>query len=348
MDYQNSYVCSCREALYILRLCSDCSKMDGSISHNVDSALTEPTMLKTVALAFLAIILTAGQTARALSSLEFLILPPDAVTSARGQTGIAWEERLEGLLLNPANLPAIGKDVSVSWGRQIAGINQFQVAATLSDYTGFPLAIGINSLHYGQLDGYDQFGNETGSFTAQEIMLYGSSAFSWHQLDMGATGRLIYSGIENYTLTALALDLGSRYSFGDSGWNLGLVLQNAGFILSEYSSTSKTELPMRLRAGLAKRLNHLPLRWFVDYTLLGETEGALHLGGDFYLPIGWTLRSGYLFEQGSDRLESLDEAMRGMTFGFGGKIVDSWLFDYSYTTLGVLGSVNHVTFTRRF
>jgi len=307
------------------------------------------TMFKTATLALLAIILTSGQTARALSSLEFLILSPDAVTTARGQTGIAREDRLEGLLLNPANLPAIGKEVSVSYAhRLITGINQFQVAATLSDYAGFPLAAGINSLLYGQLDGYDQFGNETGSFTAQEIMLYGSSAYRWHQLDLGATGRLIYSGIDNFTLTALTLDLGSRYSFGDSGWDLGLVLQNAGFILSEYSNTSSTELPSRLRAGLAKRLNHLPLRWFIDYTILGETEGALQLGADFYLPVGWTLRGGYLFEQGSDRLESLDEAMRGMTFGFGGKIGGNWLFDYSYTSLGVLGNVNHITFTRRF
>ena len=305
-------------------------------------------MLKTAALALLTIILACGQSALALSSLEFLILSPDAVTSARGQTGVAWEDRLEGLLLNPANLTSIGKEVSVSWAGRVAGINQFQVAATLSDYAGFPLAVGINSLHYGQLDGYDQFGNETGSFTAQDIMLYGSSAYSLYQLDLGVTGRLIYSGIENFTLTALALDIGSRYSFGDSGWDLGLVLQNAGLIMSEYSTTSETELPLRLRTGLAKRLNHLPLRWFVDYTLLGETEGALQLGADFYLPVGWTLRSGYLFEQGSDRLESLDEAMRGMTFGFGGKIVGNWLFDYSFTTLGVLGNVNHVTFTRRF
>ncbi|MBC8477922.1 hypothetical protein H8D51_00090, partial [bacterium] len=84
------------------------------------------------------------------------------------------------------------------------------------------------------------------------------------------------------------------------------------------------------------------------YTLLGGTEGELQFGCDFYLPIGWTLRGGYLFEQGSDRLESLDEALRGVTVGFGGELTGNWLIDYSFTTLGVLGSINRITFARRF
>lgn len=306
-------------------------------------------MFRFITLLLVAISCGYGQSAWGLTSLEFLILSPDAVTAARGETGIAWEQRLEGLLLNPATLPLIvDEQVTISWARRIAGINQFNVATTLSSRVGFPLAVGINSVNYGHLDGRDIWGNSTGEFPAQDIMLYATTATTWRRLQLGVTTRLIYSVIDNFSCSGLAVDLGIRHSLDKSGWDVGLVLQNAGIILSEYSSTSSTDLPLRLRAGLAKRLLHLPLRWFLDYTLLGETSEELQLGGEFYLPIGWTLRGGYLFSQGSDRLESLDEALRGVTFGFGGEISKRWLLDYSYTSLGVLGSVNRITLALRF
>ncbi len=301
--------------------------------------------MRTIRLALIAAGLVLGGTAAwGLASLESLNLPVDAATAARGGTGIAWEERLEGLALNPATLLLIErKQLSTSWVGYVADINQYNAMMTLSREVGFPLAIGLGGMHFGRFEGRDIWGNPTGDFTAQDIMLQATTAYQWNQLQAGLTTRLVYSAIEQASCTALTVDLGTRYSLGASGWAGGLVLQNAGFVLSEYSGTSDTRLPWRLRAGLAKRLKHLPLRWFLDYTLLGNNRDELQIGGEFYLPVGWTLRGGYLFEQGSDRLESLDEALRGVTFGLGGAITTHWRLDWGYTSLGVLGSVNHIT-----
>ena len=287
--------------------------------------------------------------AGAVSDFTFLNIATGPVSGALGESGISHGNGADQLLLNPAAVVEVPQSFTTfSYGSFPAGIHQFAVVGCAPRlFQQLPLLMGVNGINYGTLTETDIWGNVTGDFPAVDYQFFLGSGVEIAGIRVGGAVKWIHGTIAQYSSSALALDLGVRYHWYATNLDLGVVFANQGKVLKEYTSGSRQTLPGRLALGVSKRLRYLPLRWQLDF---GWLEGAEDLRGglEFSLPHSWFLRSGYVVSVGADRLDSLDETLRGLTLGFGGGFLPGWSFAYSYSSLGELGGINRLSVHRDF
>lgn len=127
------------------------------------------------------------------------------------------------------------------------------------------MLFGVQFVNYGKFNGYDEAGNETGSFSA------GDYAFHWgwgRRLDscfsIGAALNLIYSGYESYHSFGFAVDVAASYYNADKRLSLTLMAKNIGSQLKPYTPGNYEPVPFDLQFALSQRLSHLPVRYHIS------------------------------------------------------------------------------------
>ncbi len=282
------------------------------------------------------------------SAFPFLKINISARAVAMGGafTGLADDE--SSLYYNPAGIATIEER------RFIAGYHNY-----FSDIqTGFIGFINnkqekyfyggyISYLNYGSFIQADQFGTVTGEFSGSDILLAGSFALRHSYSYMtGATIKLIYESIHDYSASGIALDLGIKYH-GDRGkYSAGFAIQNIGIQLSALGN-EKYSLPLTLRLGGSIVPQGLPLLIATD--LIIPTDNSLNFALGFestemnplYLRAGWnSFGSNY-------RGVNSDDSWAGIALGFGFDYKEKQI-SYSFTPAAELGSSHRITITGGF
>ncbi|RKX27711.1 MAG: hypothetical protein DRP45_00385, partial [Candidatus Zixiibacteriota bacterium] len=168
------------------------------------------------------------------SGFSFLKINVGARAVAMGGafTGLADDE--SSLYYNPAGIAAL------EGRRFIAGYHNYFVDLQ-SGVVGFirslndrqTLAFHVSYLNYGEFTHTDRQGNINGTFGGSDILFATTFAMQYtHELLIGATGKLIYEKIQDYSATGLALDIGVKYSTNRGRYTGGLMIQNLGTQLS--------------------------------------------------------------------------------------------------------------------
>ena len=99
------------------------------------------------------------------------------------------------------------------------------------------------------------------TFQPQSLLLTaGASRMVYERLRAGASIRYISSNLESYKSSGLALDLGLFYEIPEKLFSAGFVIKNAGLQLTTYTDENSEELPLDVRFGISKKLEHLPFR----------------------------------------------------------------------------------------
>lgn len=219
---------------------------------------------------------------------------------------------------------------------------------------------GINYVNYGNIDGYDENGTATSSFTGSEIAL--SFGYSYNvpytDLYLGASGKLISSALESYNSFGGAIDLGGIYIDEDNDVNYALVIRNLGTQFTTYSGTNE-KLPMEIMAGISQEVENVPIRWHLTLENLqqwkiafsnpnraensldgGSTEekvsfvnNALRhviIGAELFPTKSFNVRLGYNFRRGEELRLTEQRNFSGISLGFGLKM-GRLKFDYSYS-----------------
>lgn len=231
--------------------------------------------------------------------------------------------------------------------------------------------VGFSFLNYGDIDGYDELGNQTGTFKASDAAFqvgYADSIpnTSWK---VGANLKYITSTIEAYSSSALATDIALFNVNKESGLNYGLFFRNIGFQIKPFES-EKENLPFEIAFGISQKLKHLPLRWHftfdnlqkwdisyknpnrsetsLDGTVKEENVGFLNnftrhiiLGAELFPEKAISIRLGYNFRKGQE-LNIVDQrSFSGLTLGFGIRY-NSFRFDFSHARYSVAANATMV------
>lgn len=219
---------------------------------------------------------------------------------------------------------------------------------------------GVNYINYGKIDGYDEFGAPTSSFSGSEIALSGGYAYNipYTDLYVGASAKLIQSTLERYQSFGGALDLGAIYKDDNLYINYALVVRNLGTQFKSYNGNQEP-LPLEIMAGISQQLENVPIRWHLTLenlqqwdvaftnpnraqnTIDGEPipekvsffNNALRhviLGAELFPQKGFNLRFSYNFRRGEELGLLEQRNFSGISFGFGLKM-GRLKFDYSYS-----------------
>jgi hypothetical protein len=197
------------------------------------------------------------------SSFEFLNVSSNARLSGLGGVNVSLADRdVNFFFSNPALVSdSLAGYASAGYQFYVADIGQAAFAyAHDFDKIG-TLSFGVQHISYGELTGYDASGLEIGSFKSSETALVISKSHQVNNFRVGANFKTVFSSIAGFRSSALLLDIGGTFIHPTKNLTVGLVFKNLGFVLSEYSETSDTNVPFDVQVGATFKPEHMPLRF---------------------------------------------------------------------------------------
>lgn len=217
-----------------------------------------------------------GQSGR--RSFDFLQTPVSARMAALGGVNVSLADRdVNFFFANPAlNGDTLEGTASASYQFNVGDIGHAGIAYAHEFKQAGMMTFGIQHMNLGTIQGYDAGGIQTGEFDASETALHVSRSHQVGNFRLGATLKGIFSNISGYRASAAALDLGGLFIHPRQQLTAGLVIRNAGLVLSDYSTPGNTRLPFDVQLGSSFKPQHMPLRFSVsafhltDKTLPGK------------------------------------------------------------------------------
>jgi hypothetical protein len=199
-------------------------------------------------------------------AFQFLEVTNSARVAALGGDAVAIRDNdLDLPYHNPAMLNAdMHHELVINYVNYFAGVNYGYASAATALKKG-TIAAGIHYLNYGKFQGADENGILTNTFKAAD---YSINILYSRPLDsvftIGLTMKSIFSDLESYNSSALAVDVGLMYHNPVSRFSAGLVIRNAGFQMNTYYPNGAHEpLPFEIALGVSQSLKYAPLTFFV-------------------------------------------------------------------------------------
>lgn len=288
------------------------------------------------------------------SGAAFLKLPVEARALGLGPGAPALSEGAWSMAANPAGLAAArSKEASFLYGPHLGGTSLGYAAYVHPTRLG-TLGAGLLAFRSGGLEGRDEQGSPTGSFSAEDrafILSLGRALGEPAEGGaprLGAALKVLQSRIASYAAHGYALDLGAQAPVPGTGLRAGLAVQNLGSGLALLSR--RDPLPLALSGGLTARLGGALSVTGGMRRLVNESRTEWGLGAEAELGSsvegGWglVLRAGCALPGGpraSGSAPALPAAGLGLRLG-------AVALDYAFAPMGELGSMQRVGVTVRF
>ncbi|WP_274475688.1 type IX secretion system protein PorQ [Mangrovimonas aestuarii] len=282
--------------------------------------------------------------------LNLVSSPRQAALGGKVVTNVDYD--ISQFLYNPATInQEMDNQVSLNYSSYLGGISYGTASYGYTwDRHVQTFAIGVNYINYGSFDGYDEQGNQTGSFSGNEtaITLGYARQLGYSDFYFGANLKFITSKLEQYNSFGMAADLGLIYRNEERRFNMALVLRNAGVQITTYAGQNEP-LPLEVDLGLSQRLENVPIRWHLTFENLqkwqiaesnparattdlegnqtqeeigffGQVIRHTIIGAELFPEGGFNLRFGYNFRRGEE-LRIVDQRnFSGFSAGFALKI----------------------------
>jgi hypothetical protein len=288
---------------------------------------------------------------------DFLKVDPSARASALAGAFETYTDDPNIIFYNPAGLSTIqGKRVSASFGKYLLDIN-FGTASFNMKYKDLGwFGLGVKYFNYGSFDYMDENGTATGgSFSANDLLFsLGYSNYLYDEVNYGVNVKYIYSSIADYKSSAIAFDFGLMYLIPSQQVSLAFAVNNIGTQLKSYIDT-REDLPLDVRVGFSKKLEHLPLRLSVSFSNLNVKRDkflqhfkSFAIGGEFTFSENISARIGYNNERRQDLKLGTSLGIAGFSAGIGIHFLDRYSFDYSLNSLGKVGSTHRFNLGYKF
>ncbi|HAA14613.1 MAG TPA: hypothetical protein DCE41_24170 [Cytophagales bacterium] len=207
----------------------------------------------------------------------FILLP----LLSKGQQGVlprgyAFAElsssaRLIGL--GSENVSAANHDVSLFWANPALlneqhhhnlslGYQGFYRSSLLQASYGYQqawgtLAAGVTAWNFGSIDGYDEAGVATGSFSTGAFVSSVSYARTQGDFRLGVNVKLANNQLVSTGSLALLTDIGGLYQHPTKDLRVGVVVSNLG---TTFGQQPNGGLPWNLRLGASFKPQYMPLR----------------------------------------------------------------------------------------
>jgi hypothetical protein len=284
------------------------------------------------------------------NTYDFLRLDMSARAAALGGTFVSNTDDPNVIFYNPAGLKTLtGSPISFSFFKYILDINLASITYSTEIENIGRFAAGIKYANYGKFTEADEFGNVLGEYGAGDAaFIVGYSNSLQDNFYYGINAKFIYSSIDKYTSTAMAVDLGLNYNIPEQAFSVGFAILNAGAQLSSYSTT-KENLPLDFTVGASKKLAHLPLNLSLDFHRLNDTQSnfishlkAFSVGAEFTLSKVFRLRLGYDNMRRQELTIGTTAGLAGFNMGLGA-VIKGYNFDYGYSSLGEIGAWHRIS-----
>lgn len=258
-------------------------------------------MVTLAAVSFLLLIPKAVVNSQSVTnSFTSLALPVDAAVSATGGINVS---RADFNVNYFQNNPALASDTLNGWASAShlfyfanTGFSSFSYQHAFNKIG--PVSFAVNHLSLGSIQGYDAVGLSLGDFESGETSLVIGKSHEINHFRLGVNVKGVFSNLAGYRATAVLIDLGGAFVHPEQDLSVGLVIKNAGLVLSEFSPTSSSTLPFDVQAGISFKPSHMPLRFSMT---------AYHLN-DYTIPYEDT-------GNGADPAGALDKVVSHLTFG---------------------------------
>jgi len=298
------------------------------------------------------IVLTGFIDAQSLATYNFLKLDVDARSSSMAGSFVSMENDANMIFYNPGGLATLtDKKASIGFFKYLLDINAGNIAYSQKYKDIGYFGVGVRYINYGSFDKYSDESTPEylGTFGANEIAISLGYANKYKErFNYGANIKFIQSKLDEYSSSAIAVDLGGLIQIPEYRMSIGASLLNAGTQLSSYMGT-REQLPMDLRFGITKRLEHLPLTFNIglcrltdDYDKFFERFKNLIIGGEFNINEYVDLRIGYNNQQRQDLKTGTSLGLAGFSAGLGIKYQEKYRLDYSFNSMGKIGSTHRV------
>lgn len=283
------------------------------------------------------------------NTFEFLRIDMSPRAASMGGSFSASGDDADVIFFNPAGLKLIEETpLSFSYMSHFLDFNFASISAS-KNFEGLGrFGAAVKYANYGTFTKSDDFGNRIGEYSASDIaFIIGYAGTIDENFYYGTNVKFVYSGIESYSSTAAAIDLGVYYTIPSQNLNLSLAVQNIGTQLSSYINT-KENLPLDVNVGIAKKLEHLPLRLFLDFHKIQmNTDGIINrfknfsVGGEFNLSKVLRLRVGYDNEKRKELKVGTYAGLAGFNLGLG-ILIKEYIFNYAYSSWGEIGAIHRI------
>jgi len=288
-------------------------------------------------------------------SYSFLNVSANAKAAALGGVNVSLaDDDVDFLTSNPALL-----------GDTLSGFASASYQFYVGDigYAGFAYAhdfnrlgtvgFGVQHLGYGTIKSFDETGQEIGDFNASATALVISKHHQVGNFRVGGNIKAAFSTISGFRSNALMMDLGGVFIHPKNDLTVGLVIKNAGILLSDYSETSESKLPFDVQLGLTIKPEHMPLRFSVtayglrelsdsndavEASSLGKVLRHFNFGGELLLHRNFNLMLGYNYRVHQELKLEQAGGMAGVSFGFLARIKTfEFVFSRSTYVVGTAG-----------
>lgn len=284
------------------------------------------------------------------SVFRFLMNDVGARSAALGGNTLILNDDPNAIFYNPASLThLINQQLSLGYFKHLLDINSGHISYSsfIEDF-GY-IGAGVIYTNYGDFVKRNEFGDPLGNFSANELAIsIGYSNFLSQNISYGAVAKFIYSAIDKYSSTAMAIDLGFIYKITQDKFYIAASLTNLGTQLDPYIHT-KENLPTDFKIGATIKPEHLPLllnigfsKFFVERKNILSYFKAFNIGGEFTITPNLFLRFGYDNEKRQDLKIGTTSGLAGFSAGFGIKY-EIYKLDYSFNSLGKIGSFHRIT-----
>ena len=124
--------------------------------------------------------------------------------------------------------------------------------------------IGVKNLNYGNFQGYDANGFQTNEFHANDLMFFtGISKMIIKDLTLGLNLELLNSNYESFSALAIASNTSLTYNNKKRKLIFSLSLNNFGRQINGFTDIEE-KVPISLKFGMSKSLNHLPFTYYIS------------------------------------------------------------------------------------
>lgn len=204
-------------------------------------------------------------------AFRFLDIPATAREAALGGNNMSiWGDDINLLHSNPALLnQKMLKQATFNYCNYIGDVNGLYAAYAHGFKEKGIGALSIQSFNYGNFAGYDELGQKTTNFKANDysINLHYAKPIADSLFNVGVTFKTLISQYDVYKSFGNAIDFGITYHLKNS-FTASLLAKNVGVVWKSYSNNESQELPQTVQLGLSYKPSKAPFKLFVVYDQL--------------------------------------------------------------------------------
>lgn len=313
-------------------------------------------MKKVVFTILFMVIATITKAQESQTAYNFLRLPVSAHAAALGGDNITITDDDPTMIFhNPALISGSSdKSINLNYMTYMEGTKTASASFIKAYKEKATWGLSAQYMDYGSMREISADHIETGDFSAKDIMVGGSFAYTLSKkIAGGITAKFISSSIAGYSSMAVAVDLGLNYCDLEKGISISAVAKNLGGQVKAYHDEFES-IPLDLQLGVSKKLGNAPLRFSATMSRLNKWDGGLknHLsvGADLLLSSTMYIAAGYNLRRANEMkiVEDEGESSHGAGLSIGGGLqLERFKLNFAYakyhiSTSSLLFNVTYV------